>query len=71
MNPISQLPPLDDEDLGYLLRSAEVIFTDGKEWWIAYYEKPDDFDGRWKQKGRDGYDITARLIGWTNLPKLA
>lgn len=67
MNPICVLPPFV-EDIGYLRRTNDVLVTDGKEWWIAYFQRWDEGDQEWKQKGRDGYTLDANLIGWMELP---
>lgn len=68
MNPISNLPPFC-EDTGYSRRTKDVLVTDGKEWWVAYLETYDDtFSDCWKEKGRDGYNLNVKLIGWMDLP---
>lgn len=70
LNPITELPPFS-EDTGYSRRTPDVLVTDGKEWWIAYLERYDDsFPDAWKEKGRDGYDLNVKLIGWKPLSNL-
>lgn len=53
-------------------RSCNVLVTDGKSIWHAYYnEWPDEPTWNdWIIVGRDGYRVEAKITHWQVLPEL-
>lgn len=63
-------PPMV-EDYGDFFESADVLFTDGKEYWTGRLQtwRDEEYAPSWKMKGRDGYTVDG-VTHWMPLPPL-
>lgn len=64
------LPPEDSPMCGFS-HTAHVLVSDGYTIELAYLERWDDnedYPDKWKEVGRDGYDVTFDVLYWRALP---